>query len=134
MTTDLTRLTMAKAEVQRARRDLAATMSILQKRMTPAYLVKEAWDGVREKGEELAGEAVQAAKDRPAILSAVVAFIALFLGRGWLREIAAKLLKDRDSGNGGDDDLVSTRIGSHDENYDIAAPVVTRPVTEGASA
>lgn len=63
----------------------------LQERLSPATLAQNAWDGAKSKGADLAEEAVDAVRRRPAIAGGVVAAIALFLAREPLIDMAGKL-------------------------------------------
>lgn len=122
------RLAQARYEAERARKRLVTTAGALQYRLRPATIVSQAKEGVVEKSRELAEDAIQAVKDRPAAVSGVVAAITLFLARG---PIWSAILSLRD-GRDGDDDIVTADLGSTDENYDLTAPAVDR--TEGANA
>lgn len=118
----------AKREAERARQRLASTSGALKARLKPSALANDAWTGVRDKGTELADDAVQAVKDRPLTASGVVAGLALFLARDTVWSAVRGLFRRED------DSIVTTKIDKHDENYDLAAPIVSRSVTEGASA
>jgi len=127
-TPDSRELERAKLEAELAKKRLSATMSTLQERLRPGNLASEAWSGVRGKSEALAATTTQAAKDRPMAVSGIIAAIVLILARHPLWNLAVKLFGRDDS------DLVTTRVSKKDDNYDLAAPAVSRSIDEGASA
>lgn len=64
-----------------ARAQLADTMSEIQLRLNPRTLINDAWLGVRDRGEEMAEEAVNLARARPFTAAALVAAVIAFLAR-----------------------------------------------------
>ena len=60
---------------------LMATAQELQERLSPKVLAKGAWQGAKEKGADLAEDAVDAVRARPLAATGVVAAIAMFLAR-----------------------------------------------------
>ncbi len=108
-------------------------MGELQTRLKPANLASEAWSGVRDKGEDFADNTIQTVREtvreRPAAASGIAAAILLFLVRGPLWRGAKRLFSGEDHS-----DLVMTKVSRKDDNYDLAAPAVTRPTHEGANA
>jgi hypothetical protein len=84
---------MAAARVQAdvARTRLMATAEELQDRLSPKRLGRDAWQGAKEKGADLAEDAVDAVRARPLAATGVVAAIALFLAREPLIDWAGKL-------------------------------------------
>lgn len=86
-------LVAAKVEAERAKQRLASTAAALQQRLKPAHLMSEAKDGVRRKSSEMAEDAIQAIKDRPAKVSGVAAGIALFLARDAIWNAVSSVLK-----------------------------------------
>jgi hypothetical protein len=91
MTKDTPEVAAARIEAERARARLMETARELQERVSPAVLAQNAWEGAKSKGADLAEEAVDAVRRRPAIASGVVAAIALFLAREPLIDMAGKL-------------------------------------------
>jgi hypothetical protein len=81
----------ARIEAERARARLLDTARELQERLSPASLAQNAWAGAKAKGADLAEDAVDAVRRRPAIAGGVVAAIALFLAREPLIDMAGKL-------------------------------------------
>ena len=67
------------------------TAHALQQRLSPAVLAQNAWVGAKSKGADLAEDAVDAVRRRPAIASGIVAALALFLAREPLLDAAGKL-------------------------------------------
>ena len=91
MTKDTPQVAAARIEAERARVRLMETARELQERLSPATLAQNAWEGAKSKGADLAEEAVDAVRRRPAIASGVVAAIALFLAREPLIDMAGKV-------------------------------------------
>ena len=91
MNNDTPQVAAARIEAERARARLMETARELQDRLSPATLAQNAWEGAKSKGADLAEEAVDAVRRRPAIASGVVAAIALFLAREPLIDMAGKL-------------------------------------------
>ena len=125
----LAELERAKVEAELSKKRLASTMSTLQERLKPGNLASEAWDGVRDKGGELADNTVQTVKDRPVAASGIVAAILVYLAREPLWKMAVRLFSSDDNS-----DLVTTKVSRKDDNYDLAAPAVSRSIDEGVSA
>ena len=69
-----------------------ATAQELQERLSPKVLAKDAWQGAKEKGADLAEDAVDAVKARPLAATGVVAAITMFLAREPLMDLAGKLV------------------------------------------
>src|SRR5437868_13226820 len=69
-----------------------ATAQELQERLSPKTLARGAWDGAKEKGADLAEEAVDAVRARPLAATGVVAAITMFLAREPLMDLAGKLV------------------------------------------
>jgi len=81
----------ARIEVERSRARLMATAHELQDRLNPKTLAKDAWQGAKEKGADMAEDAVDAVKSRPYVSSGVVAAIAMFLAREPLKDLAGNI-------------------------------------------
>ena len=111
---------MAKRDATRARARLDSTIGALQLRMHPKTLANEAWDGVRDKGTDLADGALDAVKKRPAVVSAALGAFVLFLARDPLRRVVTRMFSD-----GPDESVVTTRIDNQDLNFEVAAPLVS---------
>ena len=123
-------LTRARREAELARQRLIATAAELQQRLKPGTLASNAWAGVKDKSGEIAEDAVGAVKARPMPVAAALAAFTLFLARAPIKSAVSRLF----SGGEEDADLVVTRLGEGDENYDLTAPLAARTATEGASA
>ena len=82
----------ARREVERSRAQLLATAQELQERLRPGTLAREAWEGAKVKGADLAEDAVDAVKMRPLAATGVVAAITMFLAREPLIDLAGKLI------------------------------------------
>lgn len=83
-------LERAKADALAARQHLAATMSEIQERLNPRVLLREAWAELRERGDQAAGDALEAMKNRPAATAGAAAAVGLLLLRHPLGRAAAK--------------------------------------------
>lgn len=82
----------ARLEIERSRSRMMASAQQLQERLSPQRLTRDAWQGAKEKGADLAEDAVDAVKARPIAATSVVAAIALFLAREPLMDLAGKLM------------------------------------------
>jgi hypothetical protein len=97
MTNDTPEIAAARIEAERARERLIDTARDLHDELldflSPHNLARDIWDSAKEKGADLAEEAVDAVRSRPAIASSVVAALALFFAREPLIDMAGKLAK-----------------------------------------
>jgi len=71
----------AKEQVNAARERLLGSTHALQARLTPKVLADDAWKAAREKGQEVAAEAVRQVKKRPVVSSAAAAGLLAFVAR-----------------------------------------------------
>jgi hypothetical protein len=90
---EATEIAAARDEVERSRARVIATAHQLQDRLSPKILAKGAWQGAKEKGADLAEDAVDAVRARPYAATGVVAAIAMFLAREPLIDLASKLVE-----------------------------------------
>ena len=81
----------AQIEVERTRAALMDTVRELQQRLQPKTLASEAWEKAKEKGADLAEDAVDAVKSRPVAVGGVVAALTMFLAREPIKDAAVKL-------------------------------------------
>ena len=88
---DTPEVAAARIEAERSRARLMDTARILQDRLSPGTLARDAWEGAKVKGADLAEDAVDAVRKRPAIAGGVAAAIALFLAREPLKDLAGKM-------------------------------------------
>jgi len=88
---DTPEIVAARGEVERSRTRVMATAQELQERLSPKTLAKGAWQGAKEKGADLAEDAVDAVKARPMAAGGVVAAVAMFLAREPLMDLANKI-------------------------------------------
>jgi len=82
----------ARADVDRSRARVMATAHELQERVSPKVLAKDAWQSTKEKGADLAVDAVDAVRARPLTTTGVVAAITMFLAREPLIDLAGRLV------------------------------------------
>lgn len=101
---------MSLAEIEQARRDalrargrFERTLAAVQQRLHPGNLAEEAWDGVKDKGADLADGALQAVRKRPAVVSVVLGAFALFLARAPLKRAVSRLISSGDGDDSGID-------------------------------
>jgi hypothetical protein len=85
------RIPAAQAEVERARETLIDTARELQQRLQPKTLAREAWQSAKEKGADLAEDAVDAVKRRPVATGGIIAAIAMFLAREPIKDGVGRL-------------------------------------------
>ena len=95
----LAEIEQAKRDALRARARFEHTLAAVQHRLHPTNLAEEAWDGVKDKGADLADGALQAVKKRPAAVSVALGAFALFLARAPLKRAVRSLIS-----SGGDDE------------------------------
>ena len=88
---DTPEIAAARLEVDRTRARVMATAHELQDRLSPRTIAKGAWQGAKEKGADLAEDAVDAVRARPIATTGVVAAIAMFLAREPLMDLAGKI-------------------------------------------
>jgi hypothetical protein len=80
-----------KIEAERRRARLIASADQIQQRLSPKRLTSDAWQGAKEKGADLAENAVDAVRSRPLAAGGVVAAITLFLAREPLMDLAGRV-------------------------------------------
>ena len=97
MTGGSSEVAAARIKAERARAQMLSTARALQEKLeemfSPQTWARDIWEGAKEKGADLAEEAVDAVRNRPAIASGVVAALALFFAREPLIDMAGKLAK-----------------------------------------
>ena len=121
-------LTRAKQEAERARRRLQGSVAELQQKLKPANIASNAIQGVKDKGEAIAGDAVEAVRTRPMAASAALGAFTLFLARRPLKSAVSWIFSRR-----APDDQVTTKLDTAGDNYDITAPIaVAVQPTQGA--
>jgi hypothetical protein len=82
----------AEFDVDRARSKMIATSQEILRQLQPHRLMQEAWETAKDKGADLAEDAVDAVRSRPLAATGVVAAIAMFLAREPLIGLAGKLV------------------------------------------
>lgn len=90
--TDTPEIAAARIDVERQRAQLMATAHELQHRLAPSTLARNTWEGAKEKGADLAEDAVDAVRARPVAATGVVAAITMFLAREPLIGLAGKVV------------------------------------------
>ena len=90
MTEDEARIAAAERSVERARERMIETAQTLARQVEPGRIARGLWDDAKDKGADLAEEAVDAVKARPIAASGIVAGLALFLAREPIAERAGK--------------------------------------------
>ncbi len=89
--TDTPKIVAARIEVARTRAALIETARELQARLEPKTLASEAWEKAKNKGADLAEDAVDAVKSRPVAVGGVVAALAMFFAREPIKDAAVKI-------------------------------------------
>ena len=89
--TDDPQVAAARIEVERRRSRLMTTAHELQDRLSPKSLARNTWQGAKEKGADLAEDAVDGVRAHPLAATGVVAAITMFLAREPLMDLAGKL-------------------------------------------
>jgi len=92
MKSDTPEIAAARQRVESSRSRLMGSAQELQERLSPGRLTRDAWQGAKEKGADLAEDAVDAVRARPIAATGAVAALALFLAREPLMELAGKLM------------------------------------------
>ena len=121
----LDELEKAKREVSAARRRLESTLGALQLRLRPVNLAGEAWDGVKDKGADLADGALSAVKKRPGAVSVALGAFALFLARDPIKRAVTRMVSGDEEEP--EDGRIVTRIETGDSKFIASAPIV-RPL------
>lgn len=80
----------ARIEVERTRAALLDTASALIERFQPHNLVDDLWESAKNKGADLAEEAVDAVAKRPVAVGGVIAALVMFLAREPLKKATVK--------------------------------------------
>lgn len=122
-------LEAAKREVGAARRRLETTLAELQSRLRPGNLAGEAWDGVKDKGADLADGALAAVKKRPGAVSVALGAFALFLARDPIKRAVNRMVSGDEEEP--EDGRIVTRIETGDSKFTASAPIVDASLTEG---
>jgi len=81
----------ARIEVERSRSQMLDTAKLLQRRLEPGKLTRDALQSAKEKGADLAEGAVDAVRRRPYAAGGAVAAIALFIAREPIKQLFGNL-------------------------------------------
>jgi ElaB/YqjD/DUF883 family membrane-anchored ribosome-binding protein len=120
----------AKRNAEAARRRLDSTLVALQQRLHPKSLATEAWDGVKEKSNDLAEGALDTVRQRPGAVSVALGAAVLFLARKPIGRAVGRAFAKAEE----DDGRITTRIETDDRNYNAAAPTITAPLGQGVTS
>jgi hypothetical protein len=90
---DTPEIIAARTEVENSRARVMATAHELQERLSPKVLAKGAWEGAKDKGADLAVDAVDAVRSRPLTVGGVVAAMTMFLAREPLMDLAGRVVE-----------------------------------------
>ncbi|CAN5185283.1 hypothetical protein BH24PSE1_BH24PSE1_02830 [soil metagenome] len=88
--TDTPQVQAARIEAEQAQHRLVTRLHELQQRIAPRTLAREAWEGAKSKGADLAEDAVDAVRSRPVAAGGIAAAVALFLACEPLMDFAGK--------------------------------------------
>lgn len=89
------KLASAKAEAAEARADLNRTLATLQRRLDPRSIARTTIDTVRDRGEEMADDAVEFARRRPVATGAAAAAAVALVANRPIRKGLAALFRRR---------------------------------------
>jgi hypothetical protein len=92
---DEERIAAAQRNVDEARERFVDTVQSLAEQLEPKKLARELWENAKDKGADLAEEAVDAVKARPLAVTGIAAGIALFLAREPIADLAGRMLKSK---------------------------------------
>jgi len=85
----------AQEQAKAARERLLGSAHRLQERLKPSVLADDAWKAARDKGQEVAADAVRAVKQRPVVSSAAAVGLAAFIARKPIAKLFG-LWRDKD--------------------------------------
>jgi hypothetical protein len=80
------KIAAAEAEVKRARAELIDTIQDIADQFEPKKIVREMWEGAKNKGADFAEEAVDAVKKRPVAVGGALAALTMFLARNPIKD------------------------------------------------
>lgn len=89
-------LDAARIEVERTRARLMGSAHELQDRLSPKTLARGAWEGAKDKGADLAEDAVDAVRARPLAAGGAVAALTMFLAREPLLDLARRMFASKE--------------------------------------
>jgi hypothetical protein len=88
---DPPKVVAAQIQVERTRAALLETANELLERFQPHNLVDDIWEQAKNKGANLAEEAVDAVKSRPVAVGGVVAALTMFLAREPIKDAVTNI-------------------------------------------
>ncbi|HUG45184.1 MAG TPA: DUF3618 domain-containing protein [Sphingomicrobium sp.] len=91
MKADSPQVQEAREQAGQARHKMMQTLHELTGRLAPGTLARDAWEGAKTKGADLAEDAVDAVRKRPVAATGALAAVAMFLAREPLMDLAGKL-------------------------------------------
>ena len=89
--TDAPKVAAAQIEVERTKAALLETAGELVDRFQPHNLASDLWEQAKNKGADLAEEAVDAVKSRPVAVGGVLAALTMFLAREPIKDAVGNL-------------------------------------------
>ena len=115
------RVSEAQAAVAEARLALIDTARGLQQRLQPKTLAREAWESAKNKGADIAEDAVDAVKRRPVATGGIIAAVAMFLARQPIKDGVIRIYDAMTS-----DDEDNTPPAEAEQTIPAATPVIQR--------
>jgi hypothetical protein len=100
----LAEIAEAKKAALGAKDRFERTLAAVQHRLSPGNLAEEAWDGVKDKGADMAEGALQAVKSRPKAVTLALGAFAIFLARAPLKRAVTRLISGNPDEDGNDTD------------------------------
>ena len=89
--TDTPKVAAAQIRVERTRAALLETAGELLDRFQPHNLASDLWEQAKNKGADLAEDAVDAVKSRPVAVGGVVAALTMFLAREPIKDAVSNI-------------------------------------------
>lgn len=89
------RIAQKRGEAEAARDALLGTVEEIKLRLAPATVASDAWEAAKDKGSEVAGNAVNVVKQRPVVSAGIAAGVGLVLARKPLIDLLAGLFTDK---------------------------------------
>jgi hypothetical protein len=106
---DHPRIVAARAEAELHKAALIETARELQLRLQPKTLASEAWEKAKNKGADLAEDAVDAVKRRPVATGGILAALTMFLAREPIKDAAVRMFDAMTSDDDDKDDEPAPR-------------------------
>ena len=108
----------ARIEVERSRARLMGSAQELQDRLNPKTIARGAWEDAKEKGADIAEEAVDVVRARPAAAGGAAAALVLFLARGPLINLGKRIFGSKKKASKADRKRKSVAKDTHEQDME----------------